>query len=385
MGTRKRARRLTAHDRQAIRRLAAQGASEREILEQLGVSKGSVWWTFHARQRPVRLEWQPRSDRLSLGQRLEIAVGLRCGETFTAIAVRIGVSVSTVSREVGGLGNRVRYMPEMAHRRARRLARRPKRRKLELNHQLRERVIMDLNAWWSPQQIAARLRHDFPAEPEMWVSHESIYKALFVQGKGALRKEVAASLRSGRVTRRPRTGPRGRAPLSNVVPIRARPPEAEDRAVPGHWEGDLIFGRSPRHPIGTLVERNTRYVMLFRPRSRGADAVREAMAATIQTLPKELFKTLAWDRGAEMARHEQFTVDTGVQVYFCDPRSPWQRGTNENTNGLLRQYFPKGSDFANLTDADLDAAAASLNSRPRQTLNWLKPAEALARLLATTG
>ncbi len=313
-------------------------------------------------------------------------MGLLRGETFSAIATRLEVSVSTVSREVGGQAGRGEYDAAVAHRRARRNALRPKLTKLELNGVLRERVFNDLDLWWSPQQIAVRLRRDFPTDPEMWVSHETIYKSLFVQGKGALRKEVAACLRSGRAARRPRVAAgRTRGALTNVISISERPAEAADRAVPGHWEGDLIFGKGHAHAIGTLVERQTRFVMLFQPAGSSAEAVRVAMTAKIQTLPKALFKTLAWDRGAEMARHEQFTIDTGVEVYFCDPRSPWQRGSNENTNGLLRQYFPKGSDFSVLTAADLDAAAASLNNRPRQTLDWLKPAEALERLLALTG
>ena len=384
MGARRRPRQLTTEQRRQIRHLVTEGLSEREILVRLGVSKGSVWRTLHPRLRAPALEWQPRGGRLTLEQRLEIAVGLRCAATFTAIASRIGVHVSTVSREVGGRAGRAQYSPNAAHRRARRNARRPKLSKLRRNGALRQRVLADLDAWWSPEQIDARLRRDFPDDPEMWVSHETIYKSLFVQGKGALRQEVAACLRSARATRHTRGVRQAHGPLADIVPIRERPAEADDRAVPGHWEGDLILGRSQRHPIGTLVERNTRFVLLFQPQSRSAEAVRRAMTETIQTLPKELFKTLAWDRGGEMARHRQFTVDTGVQVYFCDPYAPWQRGTNENTNGLLRQYFPKGSDFSLLTQADLDAAAASLNNRPRKTLDWLKPAEALAQLLALT-
>jgi transposase, IS30 family len=384
MGPRRQRRRLTPRQAREIRRLAPLGFSEREIVERLGVSKGSIWRTLRPQPQPPP-EWRPRPDRLSLGKRLEIALGLRRDETFTVIAQRIGVSISTVSRETGGRAGRAGYDPETAHRRARHNTRRAKLSKLQLDRALRERVLDDLEMWWSPQQIAARLRRDFPTSPEMWVSHETIYKSLFVQAKGALRKEIAACLRSGRAARRVRAGgTRLRGGLFNVVPISERPPEAADRAVPGHWEGDLIFGKGHSQCIGTLVERSTRFVMLFQPASYSAGAVREAMTAKIQTLPKELVKTLAWDRGTEMAGHERFTVDTGVQVYFCDPQSPWQRGTNENTNGLLRQYFPKGSDFSKLTADDLDAAAASLNNRPRQTLDWLKPAEALAELLALT-
>ena len=379
-------RRVSNELRQRIRAFAEQGLSERELIEQLAVSKGTVWRSLHGqmRPRPRVLVWQPRPGRLTLEQRVEIAVGLRSGQSFTTIATRLGVHVSTVSREVGGVGHRAGYRPATAHRRARRRARRPKLRRLEQNPVLRERVVEDLRVWWSPQQIAGRLRSDFPTTPEMWVSHETIYKTLYVQGKGALRAEVAACLRTGRVNRRTKGSPRGRTVLGDAVPISERPAEVADRAVPGHWEGDLIFGRSQQHAIGTLVERSTRYVMLFRPENRGAVAVRRAMTATIQTLPSHLVRSLTWDRGREMADHRRFTVDTGVQVYFCDPYKPWQRGTNENNNGLLRQYFPKGSDFSVLTQEDLDRAAASLNNRPRQTLHWLKPAEALAQLLALT-
>ena len=386
MEQRKRGPRLTPEKRRQIRQLAEEGASERRLIEELGVSKGSIWWTLHGMARPGARapEWQPRAGRLDLEQRVEIAVGLGRGENFTTIATRLGVHVSTVSREVGGAAQRSRYRPAMAHRRARQRTRRPKHRRLELNPRLRRHVVVDLRAWWSPQQIAARLRTEYPDDPEMWVSHETIYKTLYVQGKGSLRREVAACLRSGRVQRRARGGTRGHAPITDGVPISARPAEASDRAVPGHWEGDLIFGRQSDPPIGTLVERSTRYVLLFQPEDKTAGAVRRAMTAAIQTLPTQLFKTLTWDRGSEMAAHRRFTVDTGVEVFFCDPHSPWQRGTNENTNGLLRQYFPKGSDFSILTQAKLDAASASLNNRPRQTLNWLKPAEALAQLLALT-
>jgi transposase, IS30 family len=382
---RRRRRLLTNEQAGEIRRLAAQGVLEREIVRRVGVSKGSIWRTLYAPRRAAP-EWQPRRGCLGLEQRVEIVLGVRSGLTFTVIAARLGVAVSTVSREVGGRSGCGRYDAVQAQRRARRNARRPKVAKLERNRRLGERVAADLRQWWSPQQIAATLHGEFPADPEMWVSHETIYKSLFVQGRGALRKEIAACLRSGRAVRRSRNGNgRGLSSLRNAIPISERPAEAEDRAVPGHWEGDLIFGRGHKHAIGTLVERRTRFVLLFKPDGTNAEAVREAMTATVQTLPSELLKTLAWDRGAEMAGHQQFTVDTGLQVYFCDPHSPWQRGSNENTNGLLRQYFPKASDFSLLTQEQLDRAAASLNNRPRQTLNWLKPAQALAELLALTG
>jgi IS30 family transposase len=320
-----------------------------------------------------------------LEDRVEIAVGVGRGETFTEIGARIGFVVSTVSREVGGRGGRGSYDPVKAHRRAQRAARRPKRCKLDLNEVLCGQVTEMLEAWWSPQQIAARLRVEFPDQPEMWVSHETIYLTLFVQGRGALRKELAQCLRSGRAHRRSRRPGARRGPIPEPVSISERPAEADDRAVPGHWEGDLIFGAGTRHAVGTLVERQTRFVMLLHlPDGHSAENVRATMAAKVQTLPTDLVRTITWDRGVEMARHATFTIDTGIDVYFCDPHSPWQRGTNENTNGLLRQYFPKGSDFSVLTASDLDQAATSLNGRPRKTLDWQTPAEALNQLLAAT-
>jgi IS30 family transposase len=218
----------------------------------------------------------------------------------------------------------------------------------------------------------------------MWVSHETIYQSLFVQGRGALRAELTRYLRTGRTRRRPhgRTGVGGQ--LRDMVLISERPAEVEDRAVPGHWEGDLIIGAFNRSAIGTLVERQSRYVLLVALRGRTPGHVREALTAQILSLPEQLRRTLTWDRGKEMAEHVRFTIDTGVQIYFCDPHSPWQRGSNENTNGLLRQYFPKGSDLSRHSQADLDAVAAELNGRPRQTLGWLKPAEAFAELVAST-
>jgi transposase, IS30 family len=238
---------------------------------------------------------------------------------------------------------------------------------------------------WSPEQIAHRLRWEHPDEDEMRVSHETIYQSLFVQARGALRRELHACLRTGRVRRRAQHRSAGPGKLTDMVLISERPAEVADRAVPGHWEGDLIIGGRSHSAIGTLVERQTRYVMLVAlPAGRSAPAVRDALAARILTLPEQLRRTLTWDRGHEMAEHLRFTIETGVQVYFCDPRSPWQRGSNENTNGLLRQYFPKGSDLAVHDQAQLDAVARELNDRPRQTLRWMKPSEALAKIVALT-
>ena len=237
---------------------------------------------------------------------------------------------------------------------------------------------------WSPEQVARRLRHEYPREPEMWVSPETIYQSLYVQGRGALRTELRACLRTGRVRRRPQHRAPGTGEIPDMVLISDRPAEVEDRAVPGHWEGDLLIGKAQRSAIATLVERQTRFAMLVRVESRTAADVRTALARQILTLPEQLRRTLTWDRGSEMAEHVQFTIATGIQVYFCDPRSPWQRGSNENTNGLLRQYFPRGTDLSVYSQAALDDVARELNDRPRQTLGWLKPSECSAAPLRTT-
>ena len=270
----------------------------------------------------------------------------------------------------------------MAHRASRRRAKRPKVMKLTECPRLRVAVEAQLELWWSPSQISRWLVRAYPDDEEMRVSHETIYKSLFVQGRGTLRKELWRSLRTGRAIRRSQGRPTStKGKIRDMVMISDRPAEVEDRAVPGHWEGDLIIG-THKSAIGTLVERHTRYVMLFPlPDGHTAQAVRVALQETVQKLPEHLWRSLTWDRGKEMAQHAQFTIDTGIQVYFCDPKSPWQRGSNENTNGLLRQYFPKGTDMALLTQDDLDQAAHSLNGRPRQTLGWMTPSEKLSETL----
>jgi IS30 family transposase len=320
--------------------------------------------------------------RLSMAEREEISRGLRAGESFRRIATSLGRSTSTVSREVGANGGRRPYRAHLAEDRAIRCARRPRRAKLARNRPLRQTVERLLVERWSPQQIAWQLRQDHPHEPEMRVSHETIYQSLFVQGRGALRAELTRCLRTGRARRRPAGRAKPSGQLAAMVLLSERPAEVEDRAVPGHWEGDLIIGKANRSAIGTLVERQTRFVMLVAlPHGRTAEAVRAALAERILSLPTELRRSLTWDRGKEMAEHVRFTVETGVQVYFCDPHSPWQRGSNENTNGLLRQYFPKGTDLSVHSQAHLDAVARQLNGRPRQTLGWMKPSEALAKVL----
>ncbi len=316
---------------------------------------------------------------------MEIRLGLERGESFAAIGRRIGRDRSTVCREVNANGGRDRYRPLAAHRRSLEQRRRPKPAKLT-GGALCAEVTAGLEKLWSPQQIARRLRAEFADRPEMWVSHETIYKSLYVQGRGELRRELAACLRTGRAQRRHQGRPERSGPVADMVMISERPAEADDRAVPGHWEGDLIIGKNGKSQIGTLVERSTRFVMLLHlPGDRTAESVRDAMVDAIATLPRVLRQSVTWDQGAEMARHAEFTVETGVPVYFCDPHSPWQRGSNENTNGLLRQYFPKGTSLRNHTREDLQAAADSLNGRPRETLGWKTPAERLAELVAPTG
>jgi IS30 family transposase len=324
--------------------------------------------------------------RLSTAEREEISRGLLAGQSLRSIARGLGRSPSTVSREVAANGGRRRYRAWRAEAAALGRARRPRVAKLARNRRLRRTVERLLEARWSPQQIAHRLRQDHPADEEMWVSHETIYQSLFVQGRGALRAELRRCLRSGRAHRRPASRGRPSGQLADMVLISERPAEVEDRAVAGHWEGDLLIGKLNRSAIGTLVERQTRYLILVAlPDGRTTEHVRAALVRAIVRLPDELRRSLTWDRGKEMGDHIRFTIDTGVQVYFCDPHSPWQRGSNENTNGLLRQYFPKGTDLSIHSQADLDAVASELNGRPRQTLGWMKPSEAFAKVVALTG
>ena len=380
-------RRLTAENRREIYRLAMQGLNRFQIAGVLGRSPSLVTYVLAPFGGVIRasLLSEPVGHRLSLADRMEIFGGLREGVSFTVIAERIGFVVSTVSREVGGVTGRDSYRPVTAHERACVDVRRPKPRKLVENPVLCAAVIGYLETLLSPEQIAHRLVLDHPDDETMRVSYETIYQSIYVQGRGELRRELAACLRTGRALRQPkgRLERKGRIPA--MVSISERPAEVEDRAVPGHWEGDLIMGSGNHSAIGTLVERSTRFVMLLHlPGRHGAVEVRNAMAAKILELPEHLRRSITWDQGIEMAQHHQFSIDTGVDVYFCDPHSPWQRGSNENTNGLLRQYFPKYTSLVKYTAADLQAAADSLNGRPRKTLDWATPNEALTRFLATT-
>jgi IS30 family transposase len=377
---------LTVEQRQLALRLKARGWPLREIGPQVGcVFQTVARITRRGSRRPVRLDgWVPGPGRLTLADREEITLGLRAGESLTVIAARLGKAVSTVSREVAANGGRGSYRAWRAHQRARQQARRPKTPKLACPR-LAAQVTGWLAEWWSPQQISRRLRIEFPGDPMMWVSHETIYQALYVQGRGELRRELTRCLRTGRAKRRAQ-GRGGRAsPIKDMVMISERPAEAGDRAVPGHWEGDLIIGKDCKSAIGTLVERTTRYVLLLHlPHGRDAHLVEQAMRQAITALPAGLTRTITWDQGIEMACHAGFTIATGIPVYFCDPHAPWQRGSNENTNGLLRQYLPKGTDLSLQSAADLDRIAASLNSRPRKTLEYMTPSEKLAELLAHT-
>ena len=322
---------------------------------------------------------------LSFTEREEIALGRAAGESMRAIAARLDRSPSTISRELARNADRAgRYRASSAHVLAYERASRPKPAKLVTNQVLRERVQADLCKRYSPEEIAGRLRKDFPDQPEMWVSTETIYQSLYVQSRGALRRELTKSLRTGRALRIPnRQGAhRKNRVLPDMVNISERPAEADDRAVPGHWEGDLIIGKANASAIGTLVERSTGYTMLI-PLREGfkAEQVAPALAAKIKTLPEALRRSLAWDQGVEMRDWKQVKMAADIAIFFCDPHSPWQRATNENTNGLLRQYFPKGTDLSVHSEADLDWVAAELNDRPRKRFGFAKPDELIGPLL----
>jgi len=322
---------------------------------------------------------------LSLAEREEITVGLAAGESLRAIAGRLGRAPSTISREIerNSRGRR-HYRGLAAQGQAQCRAARPKTARLAGNPELAAVVTARLTSRWSPEQISAMLKREFADQPEMQVSHETIYQSIYVQGRGALRRELAACLRTGRAVRKPRRkGGDRNGKIPGMVMISDRPAEVADRAVPGHWEGDLITGADNASAIGTLVERQTRFVLLLHlPHGHGADAVAAAMTEAMAGLPAQLRRSLTWDQGREMTGHRQISAATGLDIYFCDPHSPWQRGSNENTNGLLRQYFPKGSDLSVHDKARLDEVAAELNARPRKTLGWRTPAEVLAEVLA---
>jgi IS30 family transposase len=374
---------LSEVERERIALLLAEGAPFWKIRQEIPRSRHAVARAIRGLCRPARREPTRSPLRLSLSEREEISRGLAAGESLRVIAGRLGRSPSTVSREVGVNGGRWRYRACRAERDALRRMRRPKPAKLAQCHRLRAVVESKLELRWSPQQISGWLVLAFPDDAEMRVSHETIYLSLFVQSRGALRKELTRYLRRGHATRWPlgHSVMNGQGRLRGTVHISERPAEANDRAVPGHWEGDLVFGKG-KSAVATLVERKSRFVMLVAlPHGNTAEVVADALVDRVSALPQLLQRSLTWDQGKEMAQHARFSVATGVPVYFCDPRSPWQRGSNENTNGLLRQYLPKRSDLRAHTQADLDAIAAELNGRPRQTLGFLSPSQALDEAL----
>jgi transposase, IS30 family len=381
-------------------------AAEAAVAVGVSVHTGRRWFADAGGVRPKFPDEGPRKrPRLTQEERTEIEVGVKTQESIRSIAHRLGRAPSTIMREIernafsygryrarrrfgaqwrGGHDTKPRYSATGAQARAQDRARRPKTGKLALNQRLRDEVQNRLTDEHSPEQIARRLRWDFPDDAEMRVSHETIYQSIYVQGRGNLRRELHTCLRTGRALRKPKRradSRRGRIP--NMVNISERPPEVADRAVPGHWEGDLIAGAESKSAIGTLVERTTRFTMLLHlPDDHGAVAVQEAIVAKMAVLPAILRKTLTWDQGCEMTNHIAIGAATQLDIYFCDPHSPWQRGTNENTNGLLRQYFAKGTDLSVFPADYLDYVATKLNRRPRKTLGWKTPAEALDELLS---
>lgn len=377
-------RRFTEAERAEIWDRLMSGESGSSVARGFGRFPSAIYSVQRVTGGVRPAERRRRKDALTPGEREEISRGLASQETYRAIATRLQRAPSTVCREVRRNAGPARYRACSAERRALRVARRPKPAKLAQSPRLRAAGEAKLALRWSPQQIAEWLPNAYPDDPVMRVSHETIYLSLYVQGRGALRYELHRALRTGRAVRRPKKAAAAvRGKLTNMVLISERPAEVEDRAVPGHWEGDLIMG-TRKTCIGTLVERSTRYVMLLKLETNTAEAVRTAMSKKILRLPAELRRSLTWDQGKEMAQHVRFTVDTGVQVYFCDPRSPWQRGTNENTNGLLRQYFPRLTNLSVFSQRDLDEVARQLNERPRQTLGWMTPSQRLAAVVALT-
>jgi IS30 family transposase len=365
--------------------LWGQGLSLRAVARRLGVRPEPVRWYVSATGGVRPVARRRAGGCLSRVEREEISRGLARGEGYRRIARAIGRCHTTVLREVARNGGREGYRADAAEAAAWERARRPKVCKLAAVPRLAQVVGEKLALKWSPEQISGWLARAYPDDPGMQVSHETIYLSLFVQSRGALRRELCAQLRSGRRMRRPRQaglGGQGRGRIRDMVMISQRPAEAADRAVPGHWEGDLLLGKRPTG-IATLVERTSRYTQLIAlPDGYRADRVRLALERSVSSLPEQLRRSLTWDQGREMAEHARFTIQSGVQVYFCDPNSPWQRGSNENTNGLLRQYFPQRSDLG-VAQERLDEVAAELNGRPRKTLGWMTPAERYAEILAT--
>ena len=387
MGRRRRRRLFTAAEAALIWQRWRAGTRVDEIAKELGRWPNAVKCVV-VRRGGIAPSARRRAARsLTLIEREEISRALAGGASVRGIAVALGRAPSTISREIRRHGGAAEYRASRADAEAWRWSRRPKVCRLGREPRLCQLVEAKLRENWSPQQIAAWLQVTYPDEPALQVSHEPIYRTLYVQARGALKKELVAHLRRSRGYRQSRaaaSAPDRRAQIPEAISISERPPTVEDRAVPGHWEGDLLLGNK-HSQIATLVERHSRYVVLLRLPNRETATVVQALIRRVQHLPAGLMQSLTWDRGLEMAQHKRFSIATDVQVYFCDPRSPWQRGSNENTNGLLRQYFPKGMDFTHLTQRHLDTIAQQLNTRPRQTLGWRTPAAVLAATVATTG